>query len=236
LRLATILLIGSPSINKLCTKDGVLADAVEAKDPYTRGHCEQVARYARRTAERMGLDAAERSIVCFGGLLHDVGKIGISDGILNKPGELMPEEWDLMRSHVRIGRDLLARVPALQHVADVVLHHHEHFDGRGYPDGLRAEQISLMSRIICVADSYCAMISKRSYKDSMSGDEAIAELLRCRGSHFDPTVVDVFLKVLVEPEEIDDCPDGCGALPDFYHPFDLRHALERPSTEAPRIQ
>jgi len=207
---------------------GVLADAVEAKDPYTRGHCEQVARYARRTAEKMQLEAAERSIVCFGGLLHDVGKIGISDGVLNKPGKLMPEEWDLMRSHVRIGRDLLSRVPALDHVAEVVLHHHEHFNGAGYPDGLRADQISLASRIICVADSYCAMISKRSYKESMTGADAVAELVRCKGSHFDPAVVDVFIAILAEPSDLDDCPDGCGLPPDFYHPFELRHALELP--------
>ncbi len=205
----------------------VLADAVEAKDPYTRGHCEMVARYARRTAERLGLTAAERSIVCFGGLLHDVGKIGISDGILNKPGKLMPEEWELMRSHVRVGRDLLDRVPALHRVADVVLHHHERYDGAGYPDGLGAEQISLASRIICVADAFCAMISKRSYKESMTEDEACMELRRCRGTHFDPTVVDAFLELLKEPEEIDDCPDGCGLPPDFNHPFELQHALEQ---------
>jgi putative nucleotidyltransferase with HDIG domain len=216
---------------------GVLADAVEAKDPYTRGHCELVAHYARRTAEKLGLSEVERSIVCFGGLLHDIGKIGVSDGVLNKPGKLMPEEWDLMRSHVRIGRDLLARVPVLQRVADVVLHHHERYDGAGYPDGLGAEQISLASRIICVTDAYCAMISKRSYKESMSGDEARAELLRCRGSHFDPAVVDAFLATLDEPDTVDDGPDRGGVSASFYHPYELQYALEAPnrveSAEAP---
>ena len=206
---------------------GVLADAVEAKDPYTRGHCELVSRHARRTAEKLGLGAAERSIVCFGGLLHDVGKIGISDGVLNKPGKLMPEEWDLMRSHVRIGRDLLSRVPALQHVADVVMHHHERYDGGGYPDGLGADAISIASRIICVTDAYCAMISKRSYKESMTEAEARAELRACRGSHFDPAVVDAFLAVLAEPEEKDDAPDHFGVSSPHYHPLELEHALER---------
>jgi len=205
---------------------GVLADAVEAKDPYTRGHSELVAHYARRTAEKLGLSEVDRSIVCFGGLLHDVGKIGVSDGVLNKPGKLMPEEWDLMRSHVRIGRDLLARVPVLQHVADVVLHHHERFDGGGYPDGLGAEQISLASRIICVADAYCAMISKRSYKESMTAEDARAELMSCKGSHFDPAVVDAFLAILDEPDTADESPDRGGVSAGFYHPYELKFALE----------
>src|SRR4030095_11402518 len=112
-----------------------------------------------------GLTDAERGLVCYGGLLHDVGKIGVSDGVLNKPGRLMPEEWELMRSHVRVGRDLLGHVPALEQVADVVLHHHERYDGGGYPDGLKGEEIPLTSRIVCVADAYCAMIAKRSYKE-----------------------------------------------------------------------
>ncbi len=205
---------------------GVLADAVEAKDPYTHGHCEMVARYGRQTAERLGLTDGQRSVVCFGGLLHDVGKIGVSDGVLNKSGKLMPEEWDLMRSHVRIGRDLLARIPALEQVADVVLHHHERFDGKGYPEGLSGENISLASRIVCVADAYAAMVSKRSYKESMTDAEAREELVRCKGTHFDPAVVDAFLAVLDAPPEKDDCPDGCGALPLFYHPMELRHALQ----------
>ena len=205
---------------------GVLADAVEAKDPYTHGHCEMVARYGRRTAERLGLSDGDRSVVCFGGLLHDVGKIGVSDGVLNKMGKLLPEEWDLMRSHVRVGRDLLSRVPALERVADVVLHHHERFDGKGYPEGLSGEQISLASRIICVVDAYSAMIAKRSYKESMSDADARAELLRCKGSHFDPEVVDAFLTVLDQPAETDDCPDGCGLPPQFYHPMELERALQ----------
>ena len=202
--------------------------------PYTRGHCELVSRYARRTAEKLGLGAAERSVVVFGGLLHDVGKIGVSDGVLNKPGKLMPEEWDLMRSHVRIGRDLLARVPALAHVADVVMHHHERYDGGGYPDGLGAGAITMASRIICVADAYCAMISKRCYKESMTAAEARAELLACRGTHFDPDVVDAFVAVLAEPEEQDDAPDRHGVSASHYHPLELEHALERPATDARR--
>jgi HD-GYP domain-containing protein (c-di-GMP phosphodiesterase class II) len=179
----------------------------------------------RRTAEKLGLSEAELSIVCFGGLLHDVGKIGVSDGVLNKPGKLLPEEWDLMRSHVRVGRDLLARVPALDSVADFVLHHHERYDGKGYPDGLSGEQIALAARIICAVDAYSAMVAKRCYKENMSEAEARQELLRCKGSHFDPAVVDALLAVLDTPAEEDDCPDGCGLPPRFHHPAALRHAL-----------
>jgi len=143
----------------------------------------------------------------------------------------MPEEWDLMRSHVRIGHDLLVRVPVLRHVADVVMHHHERYDGGGYPDGLGADQISLASRIICVTDAYCAMISKRSYKESMTEEEARAELRNCKSTHFDPAVVDAFLAVLGEPDVIDDDPDRGGVSASFYHPYELSHALERPPAD-----
>ena len=180
---------------------GVLADAVEAEDPYLHGHSEMVARYARGTAERMKLTDAERGAACYGGLLHDVGKIGVSDSVLHKPGKLMPEEWTLMQSHVRVGRDLLSWVPTLAQVADVVMHHHERFDGTGYPDGLAGESIPLAARIVGVVDAYCAMVAKRSYKEALSDGEARAELERCKGSHFDPAVVDAFLTVLQEPAE-----------------------------------
>ncbi len=205
---------------------GVLADAVEAKDPYTHGHCELVAHYARRVAERLNLSPAERSVACYGGLLHDVGKIGVSDGVLNKPGKLMPEEWELMRSHVRVGRDLLAHVPALEHVAGVVLHHHERYDGGGYPEGLQGESIPLPARIVGVADAYCAMISKRSYKESMNPAEARAELVRYKGIQFDPRVVDAFLAVL--DEEAEEQPHGGTPPPVLGDPDDFRLILHPP--------
>lgn len=205
---------------------GVLADAIEVKDPYTHGHCAQVARYARQIAVKLSeTNDALRSVCCYGGLLHDVGKIGVSDGVLNKPGKLLPEEWVLMQSHARIGRDLLANVPALDGVADVVLHHHERYDGAGYPDGLRAEEISLPARIVAVADAYSAMTSKRSYKESMSPAEAREELIRCRGTHFDPAVVDALLAVLDDPEPEEDGPDGCELPPHMVHNDEFRHVL-----------
>ena len=196
----------------------MLADAVEAKDPYTHGHCEMVSRYARLTAERLGLGDDDLSLVCYGALLHDVGKIGVSDGILNKPGPLLPEERELVRSHVRVGHDLLARVPALNPIADVVLHHHEWYDGSGYPEGLKGENIPVAARVVCVVDAYCAMITKRSYKEAYSDARAREELQRCSGTQFDPKVVAAFLQML-DTSEADDADEDydaeCGLLPGF---------------------
>lgn len=181
----------------------VLADAVEAKDPYTHGHCEDVSRHARLTAARLGLSAYDRSVVSHAALLHDVGKIGISDGLLNKPGALLPEERELMRSHVRVGHDLIANVPALAELAHVILHHHEWFDGSGYPNQLKGDEIPIAARIVAVADAYGAMLSKRSYKEAYSAEQARNELLRCAGTQFDPQVVDAFLAVLDQPRAQD---------------------------------
>ena len=200
---------------------GVLADAVEAKDSYTHGHCELVARLARRVAERLGLGEVECSVAFYGGLLHDVGKIGVSDGILNKPGRLTPEEWGLMMSHVRMGRDLLQRVPLLARVGEVVLHHHEKWDGSGYPDGLAGDRIPLPARIVGAVDAYSAMTARRSYKESMEDGEARAELVRCKGKHFDPAVVDALLAVLDQPGEA----DGHEPPLALSHPADFRHLI-----------
>ena len=178
----------------------VLADAMEAKDPYTHGHCEMVSRYARRIARRMNLNPRDLSIVSYAALLHDIGKIGVSDGILNKPGPLLPEEREVVRSHVRVGHDLIQHVPALTVVADAVLHHHEWFDGSGYPDGLQGEQIPIAARIVCVVDSFGAMITRRSYKEAFGEDYARSELSRCAGTQFDPQIVETFLGILDDPE------------------------------------
>ena len=196
----------------------VLADAMEAKDPYTRGHCEMVSRYAQRIARRLDLPAREQSIVGYAALLHDIGKIGVSDGILNKPSALLPEERELVRSHVRIGHDLIRHVPALSLIADAVLHHHEWFDGSGYPDGLQGDQIPIAARIVCVVDSYGAMITRRSYKEAYGEDYARAELHRCAGSQFDPRIVEAFSAILdTPPEHAEDSADPA-PLPDFLPP------------------
>jgi len=194
----------------------ILADAVEAKDPYTHGHCEMASRFARLVAARLDLPPDEQAVVCYAALLHDVGKIGVSDGVLNKPGPLLPEEMELMRAHVRVGHDLLRNVPILQTVADVVLHHHERYDGTGYPDGLRADEIPMAARIVAVVDAYCAMITRRSYKEAFTEAHARDEVRRCSGTQFDPQIVDVFLSVLENPSAEDPDDDSwaeCLVLP-----------------------
>ena len=194
----------------------ILADAVEAKDPYTHGHCEMASRFARLVAARLELPPDEQAVVCYSALLHDVGKIGVSDGVLNKPGPLLPEEMELMRAHVRVGHDLLCNVPILRTVAEVVLHHHERYDGSGYPDGLHGDEIPLPSRIVAVVDAYCAMITRRSYKETFTEDHARDEVRRCAGTQFDPRIVDVFLSVVDTPEAEDPDDDSwaeCLILP-----------------------
>ena len=192
-----------------------LADAVEAKDPYTHGHCERLARFAHRIAEELDLSEHDRSLVFCAALLHDVGKIAVSDGVLNKPGPLLPEERDLVRSHVRIGYDMVRKVSVLETVADIVLRHHEWYDGNGYPEGLRGDEIPLAARIVAVADAYGAMIDKRSYKEAYDEERARDELTRCAGTQFDPRVVEAFLAVLDRPradDEDDEVEIGYAAL------------------------
>ena len=167
----------------------VLADAVEAKDPYTRGHCEGVSDLAARVAERMSWDKAELDQIRYAALLHDVGKLGVPDGILLKPTPLSPEEYKVIQTHVTIGRDLVSRVPILTPIIPFVYHHHEHWDGGGYPEGLTGENIPLGARIIGAVDALDAMITHRPYRSPISIQEASAELQRCAGTQFDPSVV-----------------------------------------------
>ena len=173
---------------------GVLAGAIEAKDPFLRGHSEEVSGYVAAVAETFELSPDRCEELVFGSLLHDIGKIGISDHILLKPTQLSPEERTVVELHPRIGYRLVQRVPALRPIAASVLHHHERFDGSGYPSGLRGEQIPLEARIIGVADAFSAMVSERPYRDPVDSDEACAELERCAGTQFDPGIVRVFVE------------------------------------------
>ena len=188
----------------------ILANAVQAKDPYTHGHCEQVSQYARAAAERLGLSESDLRVTCYAALLHDVGKIGVSERVLNKPGPLLPEERRLVESHVRIGHDLLNGVPALRDVASAVLYHHERYDGHGYPDGLAGERIPMASRIVAVVDAYCAMLDARSYKEAYPPERARAELIRCSGSQFDPQVVQAVLRAI---DEVDAAAESLAVIP-----------------------
>ena len=172
----------------------MLSEAIEAKDPFLRSHSEEVASYVGAVADRLGVAPAHREELIFGSLLHDVGKIGISERILLKPARLTPDELSIVQLHPRIGYRLVQQVPALRPIAEAILHHHERFDGDGYPAHLRGEKIPLEARIICVADAFSAMTNERPYLRSLSVAEACTELERCAGTQFDPDIVRIFIE------------------------------------------
>jgi putative nucleotidyltransferase with HDIG domain len=170
-----------------------LAQAVDAKDSYTAGHSTRVTDYSVIIAEELGLGPDDLRRVRLAGLLHDVGKIGIRDNVLGKPGALNDEEFTVMKSHPTVGASILKPVTQLAEVVPGVLHHHERFDGRGYPNGLKAEEIPLMGRIIGVADAFDAMTSDRVYRPRLSDEIAIAELKKHSGTQFDSKMVKAFI-------------------------------------------
>ena len=163
-----------------------LVHAVEAKDPYTRRHSEQVTFYAASLAEWAGLPASLVESVRIASLLHDVGKIGVPDSILTKPGPLTDDEFSEIRKHPSIGQKIIEKVSLLSCEMLLVRHHHERWDGGGYPDGLAGQEIPLGARVICLADSIDAMLMIRTYKRPYSVDQMLSELQRCSGTQFDP--------------------------------------------------
>ena len=166
---------------------------VEAKDPYTRGHSERVAQYAVTIARRLGLTPAEIEQLHQVCLLHDIGKLGVPDGILNKPGRLTPQEWDMVQPHPVTGEDILRPVIASSRMLSVVRGHHERYDGTGYPDRLKGEAIDLYAQIVSVADAYDAMTSTRAYRTALDTETALGELERGKGSQFSPRVVEALI-------------------------------------------
>ncbi|MDD5448023.1 MAG: GAF domain-containing protein [Actinomycetota bacterium] len=175
-----------------------LAKAIEVKDPYTFGHSEMVTEYAVATAQKMGLSEWEIRNIKYAGALHDIGKIGIPRGILNKPEKLTEDEFTQVKNHPELGESIIEPVEFLQEPRKLILHHHERFDGSGYPSGLKGEEIPLGSRILAVADSFEAMMSDRPYRKKLGLDKAIRELEKSSGSQFDPKVVGAFMEVLKE--------------------------------------
>ncbi|HEX2955845.1 MAG TPA: HD domain-containing phosphohydrolase [Chitinispirillaceae bacterium] len=172
-----------------------LAIAVDAKDTYTHGHSENVMNIAEEIAREMNLDEKNIGIIRDAGLLHDIGKIGIPGQILNKPGPLTYEEFNgIMKTHSSLGANIVRDVPFLQELYKLILHHHEHFDGSGYPDGIKGEQIPLGARILHVADAFEAMTSNRPYRTSLGEIEALRRLVAAKSIQFDPTVIDAFLR------------------------------------------
>jgi len=174
-----------------------LSQAIEAKDIYTRGHSERVAALATGLASELGLSQDEIASINYGALLHDIGKIGISETILNKAGRLDPEEYAVMKKHPEIGANILSEVDFLEDALDVVMHHHERIDGAGYPNGLKNKEIPIAARIVGIADAWDAMTSSRAYRAAIPEHVAVNQLRRGAGTQFDPYLVERFLwKVL----------------------------------------
>ena len=172
-----------------------LTSAVDAKDAYTCGHSERVALLSRCVASRMQLTDNEVERIYMAGLLHDVGKIGVPESVLQKTGRLTPDEFELMKKHPQIGARILNDVKQLEDIIPGVLHHHERYDGKGYPYGLTARDIPLMGRIICLADCFDAMTSNRTYRKALPIELALMEIRRCSGTQFDPVLAEVFLRI-----------------------------------------
>lgn len=178
-----------------------LASAIDAKDTYTRGHSVRVAEYSRELAKRMGKSPREVEDIYYVGLLHDIGKIGISNKIINKPGRLSEEEYAVIQSHPAIGAEILGNISELPGISTGAHWHHERYDGTGYPDGLAGEQIPETARIIGVADAYDAMSSRRSYRDVLTQAIVRSEIEKGKGTQFDPVIAECMIAMIDEDEE-----------------------------------
>ncbi len=193
-----------------------IAGAIDARDEYTGGHSERVGLYAQALARRMAeeYDFSEEDIlrIHYIGLIHDIGKIGVADSVLNKAGKLTDEEFSLMKRHPEIGYEIMSSLgEEIEGVLDGIRYHHERYDGSGYPDGLSGDEIPLEARILCLADSYDAMTSNRVYRKRLTRDEVINELRRCSGSQFDPKLADIFIGLLESGEISEVTIDGMAA-------------------------
>ena len=196
--------------NKLDDAEHVMAafaKVVEAKDGGTEAHVMRVGRAARALAEAAGMSEAEKDLVHFGGVVHDIGKVGVPDAVLLKPGFLNPHEVDLMRRHVAIGVEIARQLRSATSVIPIIKHHHERFDGRGYPEGLVGAEIPPVAMVVSICDAYDAMTSDRPYRAAMHPEWAVAELRRGAGSQWDPELVDLFLSHVARQEEISE-PEG----------------------------
>lgn len=173
-------------------------ESIESKDHYTAGHCQRVADFACRLAEAVGFHGRDLTWLRMGAFLHDVGKTSVPSEVLNKPGRLTDEEFELMKRHTLIGDAIIGETPFPWDIRPIVRNHHEHWDGRGYPDGLRGENIPLTARILCVADVFDALTSTRSYRPALSRDEALAIMTKESGTVLDPSLFPIFRDLMLE--------------------------------------
>lgn len=175
--------------------------SLQARDPYTAEHSERVADLSGKIARKLGLPENEVERIVAAARIHDIGKVGIPDSILLKPGPLTPQEWEIMKKHPVIGAEIIKGMEIYDNCVDIVKYEHERWDGSGYPEGLKGEEIPLGARIVAAADVYDALTSDRPYRKALPKEEAIAELKRMRGVKLDPRVVDALLEVLEEEEK-----------------------------------
>lgn len=178
-----------------------LINTIEAKDPYTSGHAARVGKYAVAIAKEMNLKPSQIDTIKNAALLHDIGKIGVNDNVLNKKDRLTDDEFDIIKSHPSVGYDIIKDIGFLHNVMDIVKHHHEKWDGTGYPDGLSGEDLPLETTILTVADSFDAMVTDRPYRKALSVETALGEIVRCAGTQFNPGIVDVSIMVLKRYEK-----------------------------------
>ena len=169
---------------------------IDAKDPYTNGHSKRVAIYTRQLAEELGFEGEELDRIYYIALLHDCGKIGVPDSILGKPGRLTDEEFEVIKSHTVRGGEILSSFKSLENAGEGALYHHERYDGKGYPEGRSGEDIPLIARMICVADSFDAMNTNRVYRKKLTKEDIINEIEKNKGLQFDPQIADVMLRLL----------------------------------------
>jgi diguanylate cyclase (GGDEF)-like protein len=206
----TLFSLNEPSVNinsdaEVLSTIYALAATLEARDKYTYGHSRRVSRYAVTVAEQLNLRPEQVALVSAAALLHDIGKVGIPDNVLNKEGKLLDEEWELLKQHPRLSATIVGHVPSLSACLAAVKHHHERWDGAGYPSGLKGDAIPIEARILCVTDAFEAMISERPYRSALTFKQAIVELENCSGSQFDPAIVRVFIPIVLAtaPDDIE---------------------------------
>lgn len=173
-----------------------LTNAIDAKDSYTRGHSDRVTDLSVRLAKEAKLENSELEKIRLAGMLHDIGKIGIPESILNKPGRLDDQEFEVIKSHPVLGVSILGSVEFLQNVVPIIKYHHERYDGKGYPDKLKGNDIPYLARIVSIADTYDAMTTNRPYRKALTTEESLREIERCKGTQFDPELADLFIQMI----------------------------------------